>query len=465
MRKKVKIAVLGACCSRDMFNSSFVENWKDNFDIVLYRFQPSFISLMSTPIPYPRWVSHNDKQDFFVNMLIDECRKDCLSQLCSVQPEVILIDFYSDVVNGVIDINGFSYITNRERINWKNEPMFQMLGKGRRLSVSTDKSEYMKLWKNAVVKFFGFLEQFLPNTKVFINPIKGTNEIMDKMTGDISLYSFEEELLKCINKSWNEMDEYAQKFPNCLLLKLPPQKYYIDANYKFGGEWIVHFHKEFYKDLYDSLYKACQSIDSEYSLKPIPCNLILNSNFDMGTLFWRCWNENFAISESIFGERDLLFENFNEENKYHQLWCSEIETDGMENTYKVIFECSVPFVDVFEHKTILEIRTFEKRNLIARADSKQEFCIQLEKEKHTSNKFVQYVYEFSTREKYISVGPYVYSRGIIRYRNIQLIKIIEENEQTEILKNPVEECLIRSEDNLIDVNYYQISNRKQFYDR
>lgn len=55
-----------------MFNSSFVENWKENFDIVLYRFQPSFISLMSAPIPYPRWVSHNEKQDFFVNMLIEE---------------------------------------------------------------------------------------------------------------------------------------------------------------------------------------------------------------------------------------------------------------------------------------------------------------------------------------------------------------------------------------------------------
>ena len=90
--------------------------------------------------------------------------------------------------------------------------------------------------------------------------------------------------------------------------------------------------------------------------------------------------------------------------------------------------------------------------------------IQLEKEKHTSNKFVQYVFEFCTREKYISVDPYVYSKGIIRYRNIQLIKMNEENEQTEILKNPVEECLISSEDNLIDVNCYQISNRKQFYD-
>lgn len=41
----------------------------------------------------------------------------------------------------------------------------------------------------------------------------------------------------------------------------------------------------------------------------------------------------------------------------------------------------------------------------------------------------------------------------------------EENEQAEILENPVEEFLISSEDNFIDVNYCQISNRKQFYDR
>ena len=49
---KKQIAVIGACCSRDMFNSKFVDNWKESFDLTYYAFQTSFISMTSEPIPY-----------------------------------------------------------------------------------------------------------------------------------------------------------------------------------------------------------------------------------------------------------------------------------------------------------------------------------------------------------------------------------------------------------------------------
>ena len=40
-----KIAVFGACCTRDIFNKVFVPDWRNYFDLELYRFQPSIISI------------------------------------------------------------------------------------------------------------------------------------------------------------------------------------------------------------------------------------------------------------------------------------------------------------------------------------------------------------------------------------------------------------------------------------
>lgn len=41
---KKQIAVIGACCSRDMFNPKFVNNWKDSFDLIYYAFQTIWLN-------------------------------------------------------------------------------------------------------------------------------------------------------------------------------------------------------------------------------------------------------------------------------------------------------------------------------------------------------------------------------------------------------------------------------------
>lgn len=460
---KIKIAILGACCSRDMFNSNFVENWRNSFDLVLYRFQPSIISLMAVPIPYPRWISKNVKQDFFVNMLIDECRKDTLNQLCSVQPEVILVDFYSDVLNGVIAVNNYSYITNREQLNWKNEPMYQMLGTGRKLNVHSYYQEYLMLWKDSFRRFAEYLNKYLPNTRVFINPVKATNEVMDEEK-NISMYPYDKKSLDNVNCAWQEMDDYAKSFNNCFLLKLPCNKYYIDRDYIFGGAWIVHFHKIFYRDLFETLCEKSLADFKNDGLPEVRANLILNSDFKMGTLFWRHWDDCFKFSGNFSNMDNVLnFENYDENRKYHQMWCSEIETGGIDSLYELTFECSVPVIDMFEHPTIFEIRTFDKRNLITRAESKEEFKIQLKKDEHVGEEFIKYEFVFHTKEKYISMGPYVYSKGVVRYRNITLVKLNEKDSKKEVLDNPVSNFLLKEEDQMIDVNYYQITNFKQLH--
>lgn len=40
---KIKLAILGACVSRDMFNKNFVADWREDFDVVFISFNPRLL--------------------------------------------------------------------------------------------------------------------------------------------------------------------------------------------------------------------------------------------------------------------------------------------------------------------------------------------------------------------------------------------------------------------------------------
>ena len=48
-----KCFVIGSCVSRDMFNSKFVSEYKDSFELQVMQFQMSMLSILEPPISYP----------------------------------------------------------------------------------------------------------------------------------------------------------------------------------------------------------------------------------------------------------------------------------------------------------------------------------------------------------------------------------------------------------------------------
>ena len=141
-----QIAVIGACCSRDVFNRNFISNYKDEFNLLYYSFQTSMISIMSSPVPYNRKQLNFKGErysEWYRNILERELNKSFLNDLYSLQPENLLIDFYSDVIMGVLEIEkGASYISQRVK-DQKNTAIYSILNVTDIIKPAISQDKYM----------------------------------------------------------------------------------------------------------------------------------------------------------------------------------------------------------------------------------------------------------------------------------------------------------------------------------
>ena len=76
---KTKIAVLGSCISRDLFNSHFVPNYKDFFDLVFDAQRTTMISLMQDSVVIDNnllnILPHNPKNNARTKFITEDLNK------------------------------------------------------------------------------------------------------------------------------------------------------------------------------------------------------------------------------------------------------------------------------------------------------------------------------------------------------------------------------------------------------
>ena len=458
--EKVNLAVLGSCTSRDLFNKNFVPDWRNDFDIVFYQFQPSFISMCTTPIPYNRKLYYGQEKAFFSEVLKAELEKTTFNDLVSVNPKYIMIDFYSDVVNGVLAVDGYSYIINREK-EWKDNPLFFTLQIDEVLSPLKNKKIYMDLWKKGFDCFMQFAKSYLPNTEVIINSARATNHY--EKDGVIVEHPFSIDVNK-VNEVWEEMDSYASNKYG--LRRLENKKdYLMNKNYLFDKNfWIVHYEHDYYLDRRNQLLEFCNKgklEDISYN-----SNILLNGDCSLGTLFWKSWGESFnVVFSELFRTPIISFcQRKNKKAKWFQCWSTDVETSDLEETYILSFDCKVYDEEILsEDRVIFAIRSFEKKDMFSQKESVQDIRIKLsESDAEDKNDFVHYEYEFVPKGRYVSVGPFITQNGDVEWKNIQLRrKGLVRKDSLIYEKSVAEKLLLSNCDSLIDVNTVSIVNRRQ----
>ncbi len=204
---KKQLAIIGACCSRDLFNSKFVCDWNESFDLIYYSFQTSFISLTSEPIPYSRKLLSFEGKNYstwYKNILLRELNKSYYNDLLSLQPDNLLIDFYSDVVNGCWQIEGKSFMTYRLK-DQKNNAAFYEISDKREIKPLTHYEEYMIWWKKSIDKFINFMDEYLPLTNIVVNVPYFNDQILYS-NGKIEKYK--EDNVQRYNEIYHEMVDY-----------------------------------------------------------------------------------------------------------------------------------------------------------------------------------------------------------------------------------------------------------------
>ncbi len=410
----MNVSIIGSCHSRDMFNSNFIENYKDYFNLQAYFSLTSMLSVMSKPVKY----NHNNLiksglRDRRIERMYYELEKPELKVLESLQSDILLLDFYADArygarfYEGEYIVSGMNFYKNKKIIEWN------LIGP--EFSYQKNRDEFMVIWKNSFDRFMAFVNDKLPGTEVVINTAKGTDTVMDEdghMYISPGIEELNEELdVDAINRIWTEMDEYAINKYNLKALYFE-KEYYLDKDYFFGlGNDLVHFHPEYYRDCFNKFLDISSKIEIKKK-KPSGVNLLRDSVFSKGIAEWPRKKGRFETIEynRYNGLRVVDCRKIHGEDYRPQLWSKPIklcECGNTEYTLSFYFKAENPDL-LTDGEVIFITRTFKTVSGMKVKEALEQQLITLDKSKFGKNNEYRHVVTFTPKGKFIRLSLYMF---------------------------------------------------------
>lgn len=420
---KFNVSIIGSCQSRDIFNSKFINNYKDYFRVYSYYTMTSMLSVMSPDIKYN---FNNLEKSTMKHHNIDhwyyELEKPILKTLATKKPDILLLDFYCEARYGAIEYDG-GYIVNRYS-KIANMDIIDRSKFGKAYTYLDNTTEFIELWKRAFDHFMRFMRENLPETKIVVNTIKGTNVYLDDNGEEkISPRAADVDVDK-VNSLWCFFDNYAI-FKYGLDAIRFDKEYLLDPNYIFGGLGValVHFQHEYYEDCFNKLVDVVSGFDKCYNLTS-EINLVDNNFFGLKNK--RCHSKG-KLKIINGGEKSFLEFGIDKEvaNELRpQVWTLPIEIiDDGETKYELSFDLIINNEEVLKEKkcVIFTVRTFKYLKQYKYLDSLTSESLYLDSCDITVGQPYRYIYTFTSKGKYVRLAPFMkkYVEGI-EYSNIEL---------------------------------------------
>lgn len=253
--KKLKVAVVGVCVSRDPFNSRFAPEYKNWYEVVNTTFQMSIISLMSKSVD----LSEEDlkdtcKKDAHRQNLRDEMCKKYIDELIQSSADYIVLDLYSEIRYGIIALKD-TYLTNAQAKIRQTE-FYKQNKYDKIIMYHKDKKEYMELFDRYFSEFINTIQENMPKAKIVL--VKGRyahsyiddEHIIRYMDAQKFSYTDRE------NRHWKELNDYIEEKYNLESIDMTKREYFADPNYPFGfSPW--HYEKQYYHDFIKELNSIC----------------------------------------------------------------------------------------------------------------------------------------------------------------------------------------------------------------
>lgn len=387
---KNRVAIIGSYLSRELFDKNKQKS-EEEFEIVLYRKNLSFISLMSKAIEYDYKKLDTKLKVDNVQQMLDELDKDTLSALIAVQPDILILDFYGDVFNGVIETEEGSFLTN----SFKDVTGAYLLSDVKiKRQMSSNRSvqeflDYSSIWCQAFDSFVEFIQRFLPETLVLVNTINFIEETKRKNN---------------VSQVWLRFNEYAQKkgIPviNDSLLELYQ---HIFGNFKINQ-------LELFSQAKNKIEKT-----KKISETSLTYNLINNADFSEGKKYWQDDSGEYFVKNGILEINRQTMEGFtilhsapiqisNDGNSVHKFELS-MEV-WVENLFDLHLNDAFFYIWTYDDKVTREI--------------KETKIYSSKLENLSSGKWKHINIELKCKGKYLELGPHMVGAGHFRYRNLSL---------------------------------------------
>ncbi|MDY0404611.1 DUF6270 domain-containing protein [Virgibacillus sp. 179-BFC.A HS] len=248
---KFKVAVIGSCVSRDIFNRKFIPNYKEMYECVSTAWQTSIISFVSdrTWIPEDQKGYKDELTKHQRNTANRDIAKRYRKEMIEAQPDYILFDLYADVRYGVVKTDK-GYLTNNPN-GFQKTFYYHNNSYEKTLNIFRDKS-YLDLFFQSFQQFLDWVHQQIPNCKVIVN---GFYEAFSYMTREDYPVNFSLKVCSMVakeNAMYNKIYEKLIADYDIYFLDMRKRTYFGDYDHLYGRKpW--HFTQQYYDDLHNAL--------------------------------------------------------------------------------------------------------------------------------------------------------------------------------------------------------------------
>lgn len=241
----IKIAVIGSCVTRDVFNSKFCPNYKLFFECGASLIQGSIISFVSDRFLVPDEELSGLKSSSAKDIR-SEMTREVNSYISDSKPEYAIFDFFGDVRFGAAQLDTAAFVTRNE---WKlcTTNYYQQHVLKEFLPKS---EEYFEMWAEAVDEAVRFIRRVSPNTKLVLHDVEF---VTDYSTNDGDIKTFGNSAsLRELNTWWRKLNSYfAENYADEVICVRTKETRSFEAHPwgAYGVHYELDYHAEFLSEL------------------------------------------------------------------------------------------------------------------------------------------------------------------------------------------------------------------------
>ena len=249
-QKKIKVAVIGTCFTRQAFNSKdfFNPDYKRFYECGLTAYHFSIPSMLSSPMTVDKNLLKGEFQSDLDAHGESHFKKDFIDKLRVYAPDYLIVENYVHISAALLTTEGGSYID--ENYYLVNTPAFKELKVKERIRAESEK--HFEIYKAALVSFKEKITGVIPEERIVL---VRTHPALRKLEdGEIKIWESSQAIMYR-RHIWERYDSYfISVFPRARVIDMRDEKYISEksAHLKFAPS---HFGSVYYKDLLNHFNK------------------------------------------------------------------------------------------------------------------------------------------------------------------------------------------------------------------
>ncbi len=269
---KKNIAIYGSCISKDPFTTAFNENYKERYNCIINDQKHSFISTMQKPenVNYSELFIEpdNSANRFLSKCIFEDFEKTFIKEMLNNKIDYLVFDVNFEVERGVICFDDNKYIT--KITDMEKTDYYKKMSHVKEINITDNPKQFFDLWKVYCDKFFDFLREYCPQTKIVLAQVRALDVVQRE---DLSVYveSGYTDKIKLNNYYYKQLEEYIISKYDVDVIRFDKDTV-LKEKHRWG-KFYVHYDDDYYLNFMDKFNKIVDFYDLKEELSELKKNV------------------------------------------------------------------------------------------------------------------------------------------------------------------------------------------------